>query len=117
MEMALTGRRVSADEALSWGLVNQVVDERAGGEEGDPESSEVVKAAVKFAEMIAANSPDAVIVTRESVKMGWEGLGAEDGTRVSNEVWGPRLLGGENLKEGVAAFVEKRKPKWRPAKL
>jgi enoyl-CoA hydratase/carnithine racemase len=83
---------------------------------GDREN-EVVEAAVELAKMIANNSPDAVIVTRESVKMGWEGVGAEDGTRISNEVWGPRLLGGENLKEGVASFVEKRKPRWKPSKL
>jgi enoyl-CoA hydratase/carnithine racemase len=108
MDMALTGRTIAASEALEWGLINQVV----GDEEG-----EVVHAAVKYAKMIAANSPDAVIVTRESIKMGWEGVGAEDGTRISNEVWGPRLLSGENLKEGVASFVEKRKPRWKPSKL
>ena len=79
--------------------------------------SVVVKAALENADMIAANSPDAVIVTRESVKMGWEGVGAEDGTRISNDIWSPRLHGGENLKEGVRAFVEKRKPRYKPAKL
>ena len=108
MEMSLTGRTLSADEAREWGLFNKVV--------GDAEG-EAVEAAMDLARMIAANSPDAVIVTRESVKMGWEGVGAEDGTRIANDVWGPRLLGGENLKEGVQAFVEKRKPRWRPAKL
>lgn len=112
MEMALTGRTLSAEEAREWGLVNKVVE--AGG---DGEDSPVVKAGLEYAEMIAANSPDAVIVTRESVKIGWEGVGAEDGTRISNDTWGPRLHGGENLKEGVRAFVEKRKPKWKPAKL
>ena len=108
MEMALTGRTLSADEAREWGLVNKVVGDREG---------EVVEAAIEYAKMIAANSPDAVIVTRESVKMGWEGVGAEDGTRISNDIWSQRLLSGENLKEGVQAFVEKRKPKWKPAKL
>lgn len=108
MEMALTGRTVSASEALEWGMINKVVGDADG---------EVVDAAVEYAKLIAANSPDAVIVTRESVKMGWEGVGAEDGTRISNEVWGPRLAAGENLKEGVASFVEKRKPKWKAAKL
>jgi enoyl-CoA hydratase/carnithine racemase len=108
MDMALTGRTITADEAFQWGLVNKVT----GNAEG-----EVVNAAVEYAKMIAANSPDAVIVTRESIKMGWEGVGAEDGTRISNEVWGPRLLSGENLKEGILSFVEKRKPRWKPSKL
>ena len=76
MEMALTGRTVTAFEANEWGLINRVV--------GDGEN-EVVDAAIESAKLIAANSPDAVIVTRESIKMGWEGVGAEDGTRISNE--------------------------------
>ena len=108
MEMALTGRTVPAEEALSWGLINRVV--------GDGEG-EVVAAAVEYAKAIADNSPDAVIVSRESIKMGWEGVGAEDGTRIANDVWYSRLQAGDNIKEGVKAFVEKRKPRWTPAKL
>ncbi|WPG99435.1 Hypothetical protein R9X50_00224900 [Acrodontium crateriforme] len=108
MEMALTGRSVPAEEALDWGLINKVV--------GDGEG-EVVNAAIEYAKMIADNSPDAVIVSRESVKMGWEGVGAEDGTRIANDTWFARLQQGENIKEGVRAFVEKRKPRWVPAKL
>lgn len=108
MEMALTGRTVPAAEAREWGLVNKVV----GAGEG-----EVVEAAVEYAKMIAENSPDAVIVSREGIKMGWEGVGAEEGTRLLTEVWYPRLLEGENIKEGVRAFVEKRKPRWKAAKL
>lgn len=73
MEMALTGRTVSAEEAERWGLVNKVVGDRDG---------EVVEAAVEYAKMIADNSPDAVIVSREGVKMGWEGVGAEEATRM-----------------------------------
>ena len=105
MEMALTGRTVSAQEGKEWGFVNRVVE------------SDVVDAAVEYAKMIAENSPDAVIVSREGIKMGWEGMGAEDATRLANEVWYSRLQAGENIEEGVRAFVEKRRPKWKAARL
>ncbi|KAF2091695.1 enoyl-CoA hydratase [Saccharata proteae CBS 121410] len=106
MEMALTGRIVPAQEAKDWGLVNKVV--------GD---GQVVDAAVEMAKLIAENSPDAVIVSREGIKMGWEGMGAEEATRLWQESWYPRLLQGENMKEGIRAFVEKRSPVWKAAKL
>ncbi|KAL4784009.1 ClpP/crotonase-like domain-containing protein [Aspergillus varians] len=107
MEMVLTGRRVEAREAEKWGLVNEVV----GGEK------EVVERALEVAVQIAGNSPDAVIVSREGVKMGWEGVGAEEGTRLIVEAWEKKLNAGENIKEGLRAFVEKRKPQWGGSKL
>lgn len=112
MEMALTGRPVSAQEAAKWGLVNKVV-----GSGGEGATSEVVAEAIRFANIIAENSPDSVIVTREGIKMGWEGVSAEEGTRILKEEWFPRMDQGENMREGVRAFVEKRKPNWVASKL
>jgi enoyl-CoA hydratase/carnithine racemase len=106
MEMALTGRTLGAEEAREWGLVNKVVGKGKSVEE-----------AIKMAELIVANSPDSVIVSREGIKMGWEGVGAEEGTRLLAENWYSRMDKGENMKEGVRSFVEKRKPKWVPSKL
>lgn len=77
----------------------------------------MVKRAVEIAELIAANSPDAVVVSREGIKLGWEGIGAEDGSRLLVDTWAKRLYEGENIKEGLRAFVEKRKPKWVDSKL
>lgn len=106
MEMALTGREVDAKEAEKWGLVNRVVGK-----------GKAVEVAVGLAEMVGRNSPDSVVVTREGIKMGWEGVGAEEGTRLLIENWYSRMDGGENMKEGVRSFVEKRKPKWVASKL
>lgn len=108
MEMALTGRTYSAAQMQEWGIVNAVVE---GGDDG------VVAEAVRIAEEIAGNSPDSVIVSREGIKLGWEGVGAEEGSRLLEENWYSRMEGGENMREGLRAFVEKRGPRWVPSKL
>lgn len=105
MEMALTGRVLKAEEAREWGLVNRVVD-------GD-----VLEACVAVAKEVAANSPDAVVVSREGVNLAWEGLGADAATEKLAAGSYLELLQGENIHEGVKAFVEKRKPVWKASKL
>ncbi|PWY73652.1 ClpP/crotonase [Aspergillus heteromorphus CBS 117.55] len=131
MEMALTGRRVDAVEAERWGFVNEVVGDDYPGQSqsqsqfhatatttttGSGTGGAVVRRAVEVAGMIAANSPDSVVVSREGVKLGWE-LGAEEASRVLVEEWGVKVGEGENVKEGLRAFVEKRKPRWVDSKL
>ncbi|KAJ5882063.1 Crotonase core [Penicillium soppii] len=120
MEMVLTGRMVGAAEAEKWGLVNCVVDvgKPGKGDEADEAVSRlVVEKALEIAGEIAGNSPDAVLVSREGVKLGWEGIGADEATAMLNETWVKRLYEGENIKEGLLAFVEKRKPVWADSKL
>ncbi|KAI0592883.1 enoyl-hydratase [Biscogniauxia sp. FL1348] len=106
MEMALTGKRYSAEEMRDWGLVNEVVDAEA-----------VLPVALKWAERIAANSPDAVIVTREGIKTAWEGVGPVQATDMVRDGWYGRIEGGENMVEGIRSFVERRKPVWKDSKL
>ncbi|KAK4200008.1 putative enoyl-CoA hydratase/carnithine racemase [Triangularia verruculosa] len=106
-EMALMGRvTYRAEEMKGWGLVNFVVPE-----------GQVVEEAVKVAEEIAGNSPDAVIASREGLKLGWEGVGPEVATDILERGLYGRIDAGENMKEGVRSFVEKRRPKWVDSKL
>lgn len=115
MEMVLTGRSVSAEQAEKWGLVNEVVDVDVGDVEDAGRM--VVQRALALAGEIVGNSPDAVLVSREGVKLGWEGIGVEEATRLLDEIWVRRLYAGENIKEGLKAFVEKRRPVWVNSKL
>ncbi|KXX80928.1 putative enoyl-CoA hydratase, mitochondrial [Madurella mycetomatis] len=106
-EMALLGRtEYTAREMREWGLVNFV----AG-------VGEAVGDAVRLAEEIARNSPDAVIVSREGLRLGWEGMGPELGTEVLGKGMYGRIDGGENMREGVRSFVERREPVWTDSKL
>ena len=121
MEMALSGRRYSAEEMRAWGLVNEVV---VASESPDTKTtgngehySPVVDAALKWADRIAANSPDAVIVSREGVKLGFEGVSPEVATDILTKGWFARIEGAENMVEGVRSFVERRKPVWKDSKL
>ncbi|KAJ5176070.1 Mevalonyl-coenzyme A hydratase sidH [Penicillium canariense] len=122
MEMVLTGRTYTAEQAERWGLINEVIDVedcvvKGGKVDDDAVSKKVVGRVVQVASEIAGNSPDAVLVSREGVKLGWEGIGADEATMMLSETWVRRLFEGENIKEGLRAFVEKRKPAWKDSKL
>ncbi|KAF4974449.1 hypothetical protein FZEAL_8649 [Fusarium zealandicum] len=105
-EMALLGRMYTAQEVMGWGVVNKVVA-----------PDEVVDEALRWAVEMADNSPDSVIVSREGLLGGWDAEGPRESTRRVDEGVFRGLDGGENMKEGVLSFVEKRKPVWRDSKL
>lgn len=119
MEMALTGRTVSANEAKDWGFVNAVTaDHNEKSDETDMILKRpVVVKALEVAAQIANNSPDSVIISKAGVNSGWEDGSVENATRIQGELYAEKLAAGENIREGVLAFVEKRTPKWRDSKL
>ncbi|KAL4979988.1 ClpP/crotonase-like domain-containing protein [Aspergillus desertorum] len=106
-ELALTGRRISAQEAKSLRLVNHISE--------SPEK--VLDDAISLANMVADVSPDAVIVSRHGLREAWESGSVEQGSRATAELFAARLLKGENLRRGLEAFKEKRKPEWVGSKL
>jgi enoyl-CoA hydratase/carnithine racemase len=106
MLLALTAYTLKAEEAEQWGLVQKIVP-----------GEELVKEAVKMASLIAGMSPDSVIVSRSGIRQAMEVASVERATQLTAEMFGERLMNGDNVKEGLRAFQEKRTPKWVPSKL
>ena len=99
MEMILNNRMLSAQEALQHGLVNRVVPVDAYLDE-----------ALKLAEEIASRAPLAVRAAKKMINQTYERTLAEGLTVEKQEFY--NLFASEDQKEGMQAFVEKRKPEW-----
>jgi enoyl-CoA hydratase len=95
MEMVLTGKFISADEAMEAGLINRVVPEELYLEE-----------AVKLAKEIAQQSPVAVRLAKESVLKAFD-TGLQEGLYFERKNF-YMCFASEDQKEGMNAFVEKR---------
>lgn len=114
-ELALTGKSITAAEAKEWGLINGVTEDVAT--DCAVLERPVVKAALAYAADIISNSPDSVIISRAGIMAGWEDGSAENASRLLSENWESALNEGENLREGLRAFAEKRDPRWVNSKL
>ena len=99
MELVLTGKFISADEALKIGLINRIAPVELFLEE-----------AVKLAKQVAAMSPIAAKLAKESV------LRAFDSTLEEGLVFERKnfymTFASQDQKEGMKAFIEKRKPEF-----
>jgi len=99
-ELCLTGRRIDADEALRLGLVSRVVE---------PDRLEGAVAALG-AELAEA-SPEAIAATKR-LFVDLRGLSLSDGLHLAARR-NAEARATADCREGVAAFLEKRKPRWR----
>jgi E-phenylitaconyl-CoA hydratase len=100
MEMIATGRTIDAQRALQVGLVSSVVDQ-----------AELMATALKLADTISANSQVAV---RASIQVARQTAGMELGGALAAERMAlRRVLLSNDFLEGISAFSEKRKPRFK----
>ena len=103
MEMLLTGRRMNAHEAKTWGLVNAVV-----------KSEELLAKARELANTIVEAAPLSIAAVKE-LSRATEALNIRDSydkMRSGEVKTYEAMLVSEDAKEGPKAFAEKRSPKW-----
>jgi len=100
MEMSLTGRMMDADEAERSGLVSRVVP-----------LGELMDEVLKTAQAVADMSLPIAMMTKESVNRAYETTLSE-GVRFERRLF-HSMFATEDQTEGMAAFVEKRKPQFR----
>ncbi len=100
MEMILTGKFVSAKEMFEAGLVTKVVDDLVFLEE-----------AQALAKEIASMPPVAVKMGKDAILKSFDTT-IEGGLEYERKAF-YMLFASEDMKEGMNAFVEKRKPKWK----
>ncbi len=100
MEMVLTGAQVSAQELAAHGLVNRVVPQ-----------GEHLNEAIKLAKEVAQRAPIAVRLAKEAVLAAFETL-LEEGLALERKNFF-LLFATEDMREGMQAFLEKRKAQFQ----
>ena len=100
MDLCLTSRMMDAAEAERAGLVSRVVP-----------AGELIEEALKAAEKIAGFSLPVVMMTKETVNRSYETTLGE-GLRFERRVF-HSMFALDDQKEGMNAFIEKRKPAFR----
>jgi enoyl-CoA hydratase/carnithine racemase len=100
MEMVLTGAPLSAEEAMRVGLVNRVVP-----------AADLMAEARKLASQLAANAPIAMQYIINAVNKG-SGMPFAEACQYEATLFG-LVASTDDMKEGTAAFLEKRKPQFK----
>ena len=97
-EMLLTGRTLTGQEALAAGLVNGVAD--------DPETL-----VTECLERVSQLSPAALTLAKKAF-YAWDAIHFDKGLARAEQIYHDELMKTADANEGIAAFIERRRPKW-----
>jgi len=100
-DLILTGRSITGAEAAAMGLANRAVLEG--------QLAGAVEEALKH---IVALSPAALAVTKKATYV-WDAMHFDKGLARAEKTYLEELMKTEDAQEGIAAFLEKRKPAWK----
>jgi enoyl-CoA hydratase/carnithine racemase len=100
MEMVLTGRRIDAQEAFRFGLVNQVTKKK-----------EWMDKAIELAQVVARRPPIAARLAKEAV-LAADDMGVSAGLEHERRLF-EIAMATEDRVEGMTAFIEKRRPDFK----
>ena len=100
-EIILTGRFITAERALHFGLLSEVVEEEA-----------LLAKGLALADEMLSNSPMGLRLSKEALNLNIDAQGLEAAMAIEDRQQ-VMLLGGEDFREATLAFVEKRKPVFR----
>jgi enoyl-CoA hydratase/carnithine racemase len=100
-ELILTGRKFNGLEARFLGLANSAVPDHQVKEKAD-----------ELIARLAKLSPAALALTKKAI-YAWDSMHFDKGLARAEKIYLEELMQTEDAREGVAAFLEKREPKWK----
>ena len=99
-ELILTGRQISGDEAVAIGLANR-----------SAHANELAAVVDETVSQLQAMSPAALALAKKSI-YAWDAIHFDKGLARAERIYLEELIATEDACEGIAAFLEKRSPKW-----
>jgi len=99
-ELILTGRQISGDEAVAIGLANR-----------SAHTDELAAVVDETLSQLQAMSPAALALAKKSI-YAWDAIHFDKGLARAERIYLEELIATEDTREGIAAFLEKRSPKW-----
>ena len=100
-ELVFTGRTFTGQQAAAWGLANEAYPE--------DELQEVIRGTLDH---LLKLSPAALAVAKKAF-YAWDSIHLDKGLARAEKIYVEELMQTEDVKEGIAAWMQKRKPEWK----